>query len=142
MNGILCLTRPSANIERIKSGILFTVQTGGMVVMETDFNSIADTKALEDLLARSQDGPVLLFKHSNACPVSAAAYQEMKRLKRDVAIVVVQRSRDVSREVEARTGVRHETPQALVLRDGKAVWTASHWNITADAVESALSENK
>lgn len=110
--------------------------------MGTDFKSIADTKALEELLAQSQDGPVLLFKHSNTCPISAAAYQQMKRIKADVSIVVVQRSRDVSREVEARTGVRHETPQALLLRGGKVVWTASHWNITADAVESALSENK
>jgi bacillithiol system protein YtxJ len=62
----------------------------------------------------------------------------MREVKGPVSIVVVQKSRDVSREVEARTGVPHESPQALVLRDGRAVWSASHFDITADAVERAL----
>jgi bacillithiol system protein YtxJ len=54
----------------------------------------------------------------------------------------VQRAREVSREVEARTGVRHESPQALILRGGEAVWSASHWRVTAEAVESALREHQ
>ena len=59
-----------------------------------------------------------------------------------VSIVVVQKSRDVSREVEQRTGVRHETPQAFVIRNGRAVWNASHFDITSDVVEQAVRENE
>jgi bacillithiol system protein YtxJ len=66
----------------------------------------------------------------------------MSRVEREVALVVVQKARDLSREVETRTGVRHESPQALILRDGAVVWSASHWNVTADAVARALDENK
>jgi bacillithiol system protein YtxJ len=106
--------------------------------METKFNEVEDSAALEELLARSHERPVLLFKHSNTCPISARAYRQMQGVKSPVSIVVVQESREVSREVEARTGVQHETPQALVLRDGRAVWSASHFEITADAVEQAL----
>ncbi len=109
--------------------------------MENHFHAVADTNALESLLARSHDAPVLIFKHSNACPISAAAYEQMTRVSGDVAIVVVQQNRDVSREVEARTGVEHESPQALVLRNGAVVWTASHFGITKEAVEQALREN-
>jgi hypothetical protein len=36
-----------------------------------------------------------------------------------------------------RLGVRHETPQAILLRDGKPVWKASHFRITADALAQA-----
>ena len=106
--------------------------------METNFNAVEDAAALEELLTRSHEGPVLLFKHSNSCPISARAYSQMQGVKSPVSIVVVQESREVSREVEARTGVQHESPQAILLRGGQAVWSASHFDITADAVERAL----
>ena len=108
--------------------------------METDFNAVRDAGALEELFARSNEGPVLIFKHSNSCPISAQAYRQMKQYKGDVSIIVVQQARDVSQAVEQRTGVRHESPQALVLRGGQVVWTASHFDITAAAVESAMRE--
>jgi bacillithiol system protein YtxJ len=109
--------------------------------METNFSPVSDAAALEELFARSHNEPVLLFKHSDACPISARAYRQMEEVKTPVSIVVVQRSRDLSREVEARTGVRHETPQALVLRNGRVVWNASHFDITSDVVEQAVREH-
>ena len=109
--------------------------------MGANFNPVSDTAALEELIARSHDAPVLIFKHSNACPISARAYSQMGGVKTPISIVVVQENREVSRQVEERTGVRHETPQALVLRNGRAVWNASHFDITADVVEQAVKEN-
>jgi bacillithiol system protein YtxJ len=106
--------------------------------MESNFRPVEDGAALDALLARSHEKPVLLFKHSNTCPISARAYRQMQEVGSPVSIVVVQQSRDISREVESRTGVQHETPQALVLRNGEAVWSASHFEITADAVGQAL----
>jgi bacillithiol system protein YtxJ len=106
--------------------------------MGSNFRPVEDGAALDALLARSHESPVLLFKHSSTCPISARAYRQMQEVKSPVSIVVVQQSRDISREVESRTGVQHETPQALVLRKGQAVWSASHFEITADAVERAL----
>ncbi|HEX8475072.1 MAG TPA: bacillithiol system redox-active protein YtxJ [Pyrinomonadaceae bacterium] len=108
--------------------------------MESRFTPIADTTELEQLFARSHDAPVVLFKHSSTCPISAAAYQQMKRAGADVALVVVQTARGVSREIETRTGIRHESPQAFILRDGEVVWSASHWNITADALNEAIKQ--
>jgi bacillithiol system protein YtxJ len=113
-----------------------------MIPMENRFVPVVDKQELEQLITRSHDAPVLLFKHSSTCPISATAYKEMTKLARDIALVIVQSARDVSRAIEARTGVRHESPQALVLRRGEAVWSASHWNVTADAVERALEENR
>ena len=110
--------------------------------MESNFSPVEDDAALDALLARSHESPVLLFKHSNTCPISARAYRQMQEVASPVSIVVVQKSRDISREVETRTGVRHETPQALVLRGGKAVWSATHFDVTADAVAEAIRENE
>jgi bacillithiol system protein YtxJ len=81
---------------------------------------------------------VILFKHSTTCPVSAAAYAEMSQVPEEVSLLVVQRARDVSQEVATRTGVRHESPQAIILRNGAAVWNRSHWSITAAEVQTAF----
>jgi bacillithiol system protein YtxJ len=109
--------------------------------METQFIPISDTGTLEQLLTRSHEAPIVVFKHSSTCPISAAAYREMSRLGADVSLVVVQRAREVSREIEQRTGVQHESPQAIILRNGRAVWNASHYAITSDAVNNAVREN-
>ncbi|HEU4596565.1 MAG TPA: bacillithiol system redox-active protein YtxJ, partial [Pyrinomonadaceae bacterium] len=106
------------------------------------FTPLRDKGALEELFARSHEAPVVLFKHSNSCPISAAAHRSLKQLGAEVSIVVVQESRDISREVESRTGVRHESPQALVLRNGAVAWSASHFDITADAVKRAVENSE
>ena len=58
-----------------------------------------------------------------------------------VNLLEVQTSRQLSRELEQITGVQHETPQVIVLRDGKAVWNASHYDVNATAVSKALEAN-
>jgi bacillithiol system protein YtxJ len=108
---------------------------------ESNFVAVEDRTALEELIARSQNAPVVLFKHSLTCPISARAYRQMQAYDGEVALVVVQRAREVSREVEARTGVRHESPQVIILRAGKAAWSASHFDITAAAVAQAARES-
>jgi bacillithiol system protein YtxJ len=105
---------------------------------DAHFTSVGDAKALDELFALSHSQPVVLFKHSTTCPISAAAYQQMSRHEGPVSLVVVQEARDISRRIETLTNVRHESPQAIILRNGQAVWSASHWNITADAVKNAL----
>lgn len=106
--------------------------------MDNHFAEIADTNAFAELLEQSAQEPVVLFKHSTTCPISAGAYQEMSALKSPVNIVVVQQGREVSNEIEARTGIEHHSPQVIVLRNGKAVWDASHWKVKSDAVEEAV----
>ncbi|MEZ5064654.1 MAG: bacillithiol system redox-active protein YtxJ [bacterium] len=104
------------------------------------------TKAELDYAFReSEERPVILFKHSLTCPVSTAAYQAYLDFLRvhDVAsslaaLVEVQNARDVSNEISARTGIRHESPQALMLRGGRAVWNASHWDISVDSLHEGL----
>jgi bacillithiol system protein YtxJ len=106
--------------------------------MKKPFTTIADAKDWEALLARSNTEPVIVFKHSSTCPVSAAAYAEMSRVETDVSLLVVQQARELSHEIASATGVRHESPQAIILRNGQAVWNASHWSVKAEAVETAF----
>jgi bacillithiol system protein YtxJ len=102
------------------------------------FQTIVDTGALDGLLDNSRQRPIVVFKHSLACPISAAAYREMQKLDGEVVLVEVQNARQVSRELADRTGIRHESPQVIVFRNGKAVWNASHYDVKAQAVTRAL----
>jgi bacillithiol system protein YtxJ len=105
------------------------------------FFKITNKDELEQLISNSKTKPVVVFKHSTSCPISSRAYREMEQVEGDVNVVVIQNARDVSREVEQVTGVRHESPQVIVLKDGKAVWTASHYDVQAGAVAEAVEAN-
>jgi bacillithiol system protein YtxJ len=108
-------------------------------------NTIDTEQELGALVEQSNERPVLIFKHSNACPISARAHAEVRRLVEGAAdagfgfgMVVVQEARSLSNAIERRFGVRHETPQAIVVRSGKAVWNASHFDVTRDRLSEAL----
>ncbi len=106
--------------------------------MATRFVPVPDLDALDDWLPRA--GAVVLFLHAPHCGISIRAYAEMAVLGGEVALVNVARDYAVKRAIEQRTGVRHESPQVLVLRRGLPVWSASHFAITAAAVARACRE--
>jgi thioredoxin 1 len=107
--------------------------------------TLSDLAGLEAAIAESLERPVLLFKHSHTCGISHEALDELQahlsRWRGHAAykLITVQSHRGVSDEAAVRLGVRHETPQAILLRDGRPVWKASHFAITADRLDQALS---
>jgi bacillithiol system protein YtxJ len=57
-------------------------------------------------------------------------------------LIVVQNARSISNEAAARLGVKHETPQAILVRNGNPVWHASHMDITSEAIEEAIAAGR
>jgi monothiol bacilliredoxin len=106
--------------------------------MENNFININDIESLNDFVNGLNGSSVVLFKHSNMCGISSRAYAEMSRLTHPVGLVVVQEARPVSDEIERRWNLSHETPQVLVIRDGKVAWSASHFKIKASEVAVAV----
>jgi bacillithiol system protein YtxJ len=94
--------------------------------------------ALGDLIQRSDLEPVVLFQHDPYCPISRRAYRELASTPIQAALVDVAEDDHLSRRIEQRTGVRHESPQVLLFRSGKVVWSASHFEITSAAVTRAM----
>jgi bacillithiol system protein YtxJ len=97
----------------------------------------------EQLLERSKTHPVIIFKHSTQCGISDQVYEEFRRFLDSAGniicgLVLVIEWRAVSNAIESMLGVRHESPQAILVKDGKAKWNASHWSITFDALTRAL----
>jgi bacillithiol system protein YtxJ len=103
---------------------------------------------LDELLAESQARPLLLFKHSYSCGVSLEALDEIvdhlnqESLDARYAMVTVQTHRELSNAVASRLGVRHQTPQAILVRDGRVVWSASHFRVNASEIRKALEASR
>ncbi len=106
--------------------------------MDGPFTPLTVPEEVEQLVAQSAQHPVIMFKHDTSCHISRAAYGEMQQITQDVAIIDVAREKDLSHDIAERVGVQHASPQVLVIRDGHAVWSASQYDITHDAVAQAV----
>jgi bacillithiol system protein YtxJ len=97
----------------------------------TELTTTADAEAM---LAASHDRPIALLKHSSMCFASMRGRAAFEQLDGELPLytVVVQRARAVSSWLEERLGVRHETPQAIVLKDGRPVLVQNHGRIRPD----------
>jgi bacillithiol system protein YtxJ len=98
---------------------------------------------LEQLLERSKTDPVFIFKHSTQCSISDHVYQDFNDFvasspELQSAVILVVENRKLSNAIAARFSIRHESPQALLIKDGRVVWHASHWSITPESLGDAL----
>ena len=100
--------------------------------------------SLATALASADTQPILLFKHSETCGLSLQANEEMEALVSDPAwempvhLVSVQKSRPVSNAIADRLGVRHASPQLLLVHGGQVAWHTSHLAITVAAIHAAV----
>ena len=95
--------------------------------------------ALDEALAADA---FLLLKHSYRCGVSRHAFNAYQAFTatHDIAHgwIDVLEHRDLSDAIAQHTGIRHESPQAILLRDGKAAWHATHFDISEGALKEAV----
>jgi len=103
-----------------------------------NFNNLTSSDKVAELIEQSNRNPVLFFKHSTTCPISASVYGEVSRTDLDVNLIVMQTARPVSEELAKQTGVRHESPQAIVVKNGEVVYHASHFDVTAEDLTAAF----
>lgn len=101
---------------------------------------LAEEAVLAEALASDL---ALLYKYSPICPLSDHAGAHVGRFMREhpdlpVFDVDVIRARETSRTLEQLLGVRHESPQVILVRGGKPVWWASHTGVNVRAMEQAL----
>jgi bacillithiol system protein YtxJ len=81
-----------------------------------------------------------LFKHSTTCPISAQAAEEVRAMRVDLPVywVNVREQRDLSTWVAATYGVRHESPQLILLRGGRPAKVWNHFEIRRDPCAGGL----
>lgn len=102
-----------------------------------NLESLAQLDAIEEI---SFEIPVAIFKHSTRCHISRAAlrmFENELNLKHEIApyFLDLLQYRNVSNEIASRFGVQHQSPQIIVIKDGKAIYNASHERIDATQLE-------
>ena len=100
------------------------------------FHILHTTDDLDAAIRASHEQPIVLFKHSASCPFSARAQEQVANAKHDVDVygIVVQYKQDLSAAIAERTGVEHQSPQAIVLHRGESL--GDYWR--SDIQEDTL----
>ena len=98
--------------------------------------ALTDLEQLTELLEGSYEKPAVIFKHSTRCSVSRMALKQFENefdLEARVSAYFLDliAHRDVSNEIASRFGVVHQSPQLLLIKEGKAVYNVSHSAIDA-----------
>ena len=108
------------------------------------WTELTSVNQLEDIKNESQIAPVLIFKHSTTCSISAMALNRMQRnSKHDIPDLKIyyldlRAHRDVSNTIASMFNVEHESPQVLLIDKGQAVYDRSHGDIDAGAIREFL----
>ncbi|RCW47919.1 bacillithiol system redox-active protein YtxJ [Paenibacillus prosopidis] len=109
------------------------------------YKEITSIEEWNSVYENSASRPLVVFKHSTTCPVSANAYEEFNNYldskpREDVEYVLVKviESRPVSNQIAEDTSVKHESPQIIYIDKKAKVWTASHWSITKAHITAVL----
>lgn len=108
------------------------------------WNDLTELKQLDTIVAESAQTPVLIFKHSTRCPVSRMALRnfeqeyDIEEGKLKAYYLDLLEHRDISNEIAERFGVYHQSPQVILIKDGKAVYNISHHEIDAGEVRGKV----
>ncbi len=132
---VACLVVLARNIKVMSSNR--TIGASSETASPAAMHEVSSAAALEQALGSER---AILYKHSTRCSVSAWVIDEVLQFARThpdwtVYVLKVIEQRGLSDAVADQLGVRHESPQAFVIREGRCVWNASHSAINAESLD-------
>ena len=105
--------------------------------------SLADLGQLNEIIQVSHEKPIIIFKHSTRCSVSRMALKQFEREfdlndTVDAYFLDLISHREISNEIANKFNVYHESPQLILIKNGKAVYDVSHNDIDAAALKEKV----
>jgi len=116
----------------------------GSDASQLDWNTLTQPEQLDALITRSYEVPVVIFKHSIRCGISAMVKAQMEAdwdldaQEVELHYLDLINYRSISNLVVERLGVWHQSPQLILLKGGQAAYHASHQAIRVSKVKEAL----
>lgn len=112
-----------------------------------NWTALTDKHQLAAIKQKSREHPIVIFKHSTRCSISAMALSRLERSWDEAALPKVEAYfldlisyRDVSNAVADEFGVYHESPQIMVIIDGEVVYDDSHMGISFASLKESLAQ--
>lgn len=112
-----------------------------------DWNKLESESDLSNLILFSNTYPdkyFLIFKHSTRCPVSVMSLYRLEKNWSSVKVTITPyfldliKFRSVSNQIEESFGVRHKSPQVLLIKNGKCIYHQSHLLISVEELNQQL----
>jgi bacillithiol system protein YtxJ len=110
-----------------------------------NWSSLTREDQIQDIIEESKQKPVVIFKHSTSCSISATAKGRLERQWSESDLQQVKpyyldllAYRPVSNQVARTFDIAHQSPQLLLIRDGQCVYDASHLGIRLEEVKKHL----
>lgn len=105
-----------------------------------EWRQLTDLGQLNEIVDLSNEKTVLIFKHSIRCSISRFALKQFENefdLEEKITpyFLDLLNHRDVSNEIANRFDVFHQSPQILLIKNGKAIFSTSHSDIDAKFLE-------
>jgi bacillithiol system protein YtxJ len=100
---------------------------------------------VQQIKHESAQQPVLIFKHSSRCNISRASLDRLERKWDSAEMAHVKpyfldllSFREISNQLADQFKVEHESPQVLVIADGKSILNLTHFQIDYDSIKNAI----
>ena len=112
-------------------------------VSKLNWIMFTDLGQLNEIIDLSHEKPVLIFKHSTRCSISRFALKQFENeydLDDNITLYFLDllNHRDISNEIASRFEVEHQSPQVLLIKEGKCIFNASHSSIDADNLKKYI----
>ena len=108
-----------------------------------NWKPLTSASDLAVLIERSYQQPQVIFKHSTRCATSSMAKNRLEKsgYSGDIefSLLDVISERKLSTQVSDTLDVWHESPQAILIIKGKAVYDESHISIRMDEIKEQCS---
>lgn len=109
------------------------------------WNDLLSSRQLDDIISLSHQRPQVIFKHSTRCSISNTAWNRLKKAENlegaDLYYLDLLAHRPLSSQIAETLDVHHESPQVLVIKNGKCVYDESHLGITPGELQEQISKN-
>lgn len=104
---------------------------------------LTDEKQLDQVVVNSNTVPQVIFKHSTRCSISSMAKNRLDRKDAPAGVdfyyLDLIKYRNLSNKIARDFEVTHQSPQVLVIENGKCVYHESHSGIDFEEIESVVS---
>lgn len=97
---------------------------------------LTNAEQLTGLIERSNTVPQVIFKHSTRCGISSMVLSRLERSQppasADFYFLDLIRYRDISNRIAEQFDIYHESPQILLIKNGRCMYDESHMGISMD----------
>lgn len=103
------------------------------------WQKLTEMSQLQEIIDNKSGEKHILFKHSTRCSISSMAFRRFESEWNEeynstkIWYLDLLAHRDISNAIAEKTGVFHQSPQAIALRNGEVMYTETHGQISSKA---------